>query len=234
MPLHSKGTHRVTRTGRYAVEVSSLFGKGHPNFSYELQVSAGNQTKGSQKVKPTEKEWRHRAFDRKVGCDWLIFLHARAPERSKNSQTRAARACSAEASNTIQLPGKEAIEEAEELARPLLLRESEPNDLEEKALSVSVPAVIQGAIDRPGDIDIYQFQVEAGQKLAFEIETPEAGPPHFNPRIGVVDSRDHELFTNVHQRISLYNNNAKEQHYFKSLEPKVIYSFDGGGSIFSR
>ena len=232
MPLRSKGTHRVTRTGRYAVEVSSLFGKGHPNFSYELQVSAGNQMKGSQKVKPTEKEWRNQAFDRKVGYDWLIFLHARAPERSKNSQTRVARACSSEASNTIQLPGKEAIEEAEELARPLLLRESEPNDLEEKALSVSVPAVIQGAIDRPGDIDIYQFQVEAGQKLAFEIETPEAGPPHFNPRIGVVDSRDHELFTNVHQQISLYNNNAKEQHYFKSLEPKVIYSFDGGGQYF--
>ena len=233
--LRSKGTHQVAQTGRYTVEISSLFEKGHPDFSYELEVFAGDQApeaRSDQRITPPEQQQRYRTFDRKVGDGWLTFLQERAPERSEDSQAGSSGAGSSEASNTIQPTANEAIDQAEALPRPLLLRESEPNDLEEKALSVSVPGVIQGAIGLPGDIDVYQFEVEAGQKLAFEIETPEAGPPHFNPRIGVVDSQNHELFTNIHRRASLYNNNAKAHHYFESVEPKVIYSFDSAGRYF--
>ena len=60
-------------------------------------------------------------------------------------------------------------------------------------VDISIPAIIEGSIERPGDIDSFKFKVDPGQKLAFEIETPEFTPPRFNPRLGVVDSKDNGL-----------------------------------------
>ena len=114
---------------------------------------------------------------------------------------------------------------------PRSIPESEPNDSVEQALRISVPSIVEGRIGQPADIDNFRFQVEAGQKLAFEVETPAARPPHFNPRFGIVDAQDRELFSNVHRRISLYNNNAEPHVYFKKVEPKVIYTFDAGGDF---
>jgi hypothetical protein len=89
--------------------------------------------------------------------------------------------------------------------------------------------VIEGTIARPGDLDSFRFKVEAGQKLAFEVETPDARPPYFNPRIGVVDSQDRELFSNVERRLSMYNNNAVAEVYLKGAQPKATHSFERAG-----
>jgi hypothetical protein len=107
--------------------------------------------------------------------------------------------------------------------------EHEPNDALAQAAEISIPAIVEGAIQRPGDIDNFKFKVKAGQKLAFEIETPGVGPPLFNPRLGIVDSRDRELFSNVHRRVSLYNNNSDRQVYLRGIEPKAIYTFEKDG-----
>jgi hypothetical protein len=61
-----------------------------------------------------------------------------------------------------------------------------------------VPAVLEGTIGRPGDIDHYRFKAKAGQKLAFEVQTPRAGPPHFNLRLEVLDARGAVVLTNLH------------------------------------
>jgi hypothetical protein len=126
----------------------------------------------------------------------------------------------------------EELEVAPVVMRPSSFLEREPNSSVNEALEISVPSIAEGSIERPGDIDIFRFQVEPGQRLAFEIETPETKPPHFHPRMGVVDRENRELFTNVHRRISLFNNNAKRQVYFQSVEPKVSYTFDAGGEYF--
>ena len=95
--------------------------------------------------------------------------------------------------------------------------------------SISLPAVIEGTIEHPGDLDSFRFKVDPGQKLAFEVETPDAKPPYFNPRLGVVDSQNKELFSNVERRLSMFNNNADPQVYLKAVEPKATYTFDKGG-----
>jgi hypothetical protein len=109
------------------------------------------------------------------------------------------------------------------------ISEHEPNDVFAQALDISIPMIVEGAIQRPGDIDNFKFKVKAGQKLAFEIETPGIKPPRFNPRVGIVDSQDRELFSNVHRRVSLFNNNSDRQVYLKGIEPKAIYTFEKDG-----
>ena len=44
----------------------------------------------------------------------------------------------------------------------------EPNDTAETAVETFLPAVLAGAISRPGDVDYYKIQVRAGQEVAFQ------------------------------------------------------------------
>jgi hypothetical protein len=78
-----------------------------------------------------------------------------------------------------------------------LVREVEPNDKPEQAQLFKVPAVLEGTIGRPGDIDRFRFRVKGGQKLAFEVQTPRAAPPHFNPRLDVLDVRGAVVLSNL-------------------------------------
>jgi hypothetical protein len=45
--------------------------------------------------------------------------------------------------------------------------DKEPNDTPENAFETFLPAILSGAISRPGDIDYYKIQVKAGQELSF-------------------------------------------------------------------
>ena len=223
--LHTRGTHRVTQSGQLMLTVSSVFGKGHPDFSYELQLFSGDHCPVEKvgQEDPLGTDWLGRSFDREVGAEWLDLLESRAPDKNQGSLRRSAPTGSVESGKTISPSRKRAIEQA---------TESEPNDTRNEALTVSVPSVIAGTVDGPGDIDTFQFQVEPGQRLAFEIETPEIKLPYFNPRLSVVDAQDREIFTNIHRRVAVYNSMGEEDQYPRSLLPKVIYSFDTGGQYF--
>jgi hypothetical protein len=79
----------------------------------------------------------------------------------------------------------------------VLVKEVEPNDDPAQAQVFSVPAVLEGAIGRPGDIDRFCFKAKAGQKLAFEVKTPRAAPPYFNVRMDVLDGKENVVFSNL-------------------------------------
>ena len=66
-------------------------------------------------------------------------------------------------------------------------------------------------------MDSFKFQVQTGERLAFEIETPESRTPQFNPRLGVFDGDGREFLTNVYKRIS-----RNGQFYLKTVEPKTL------------
>src|SRR5205823_5013802 len=44
----------------------------------------------------------------------------------------------------------------------------EPNATPENAFETILPAVLAGAISRPGDVDFYKIQVRAGQEIVFQ------------------------------------------------------------------
>jgi len=47
--------------------------------------------------------------------------------------------------------------------------EKEPNDLLESAQRVTLPVVINGRVDLPGDVDVYRFEGKAGQNIVAEV-----------------------------------------------------------------
>ena len=78
-----------------------------------------------------------------------------------------------------------------------LVREAEPDGKPEQTRSFTVPAVLEGTIGQPGDIDRFRFKAKAGQSLVFEIETPRASRPHFNPRLDVLDAKGAVVLSNL-------------------------------------
>jgi hypothetical protein len=50
------------------------------------------------------------------------------------------------------------------------MMEAEPNDAAAEAATVTVPTVINGRIEKPGDADYFTFKAEAGQELVFQVQ----------------------------------------------------------------
>jgi hypothetical protein len=108
-----------------------------------------------------------------------------------------------------------------------IVEERDPNDATTQALELPIPGIIEGRIEKPGDVDSFQFQVKAGDSLAFEIETPQAEPPWFNPRLGIIDEHGTEFVTNVYLRTG-----RAGLSYVKTPEPKTVYTFKLAGTYW--
>ena len=55
--------------------------------------------------------------------------------------------------------------------------EREPNDTPETAQKITTPAVVNGRIQKPGDIDYYQFTAKKGEKLVMDVMARRLGSP---------------------------------------------------------
>src|SRR5262249_47364018 len=82
-------------------------------------------------------------------------------------------------------------------AKVSLVKQAEPNDSPKPAKSFDGPAVREGTIGHPGDIDYSRFRAKAGEKWALEIQTPHAGPPQFNPRLDILNAKGKMVLTNL-------------------------------------
>jgi hypothetical protein len=244
IPVEVGGTYRFDESGEYFLEVGGLYGEGCPTCSYQVKVSPREISTDSTLYRPyivfdqagnkrsidmMRSDWSERSWDRKIEGGWMGTLEARAVTANSEATLVASAEQSAQHSGgTAEIASKSSSAPLA-LARPTLVTEHEPDDQAAQAQPISIPAVVDGAIGHPGDIDSFKFSVKAGEKLAFEIETPDAQPPQFNPRIGVVDSQDKELFSNVYRRMSLFNNNAERTPFLQAVQPKATYTFEHAG-----
>jgi hypothetical protein len=227
MHLDASGTYGFTEDGQYFLQVSGLFGQGCPECTYQVRVASCEDPCRSMALnEPTFSEWSERSFSRNLEADWLGQLEARSV---KAPEVARAKPVSAVQAGGIGLAVEPAPKEPNLPSSPAAVVENHPTGSATRAESISVPAIMEGTIEHPGEVDSFKFKVGPGQKLAFEVETSGARPPYFNPRLGVVDSQDHELFSNVERRLSMFNNNADPQVYLKAVQPKAIYSFERGG-----
>jgi hypothetical protein len=64
--------------------------------------------------------------------------------------------------------------------------ESEPNDTLETSPAVETPVTILGRMDRPGDVDSFQFQANEGEPLVFGVQARAAGSEMFDPHVAVL------------------------------------------------
>jgi hypothetical protein len=202
-------THRFSKPGRYVVSVASFLGRGGPDYYYLMRVAAPATPCFSAPLlaHPRLGRWDERSFTRRLDLDRLDLIAGRTVPPA---------------------PAKEAPSGAE---KPALVRapEREPNDGEQEALEIEVPSLIEGTIERSGDIDWFRFAITDGARLAFEIETSERPAPLFTPRITVVDANGHELVNNVYAYVQ-----GSGEFIEKTVEPKITASFERGGEYRLR
>jgi hypothetical protein len=85
---------------------------------------------------------------------------------------------------------------------------------------MKVPGIVEGNISQPGETQKITFRLKEAQELAFEVETPEATAPLFNPVVRVLDSTGRELVTNIYTQL-----NNCGGFMMKTAQPKTVASF---------
>ena len=230
---------RFDRKGRYLAEVGTLEGQGGPDYSYQLRVipaparnSGANRRRfpGEPAHGASPVVWRERDFSRRIGRDHLSRLWSRAirvSEPDQEGKTADGAKDSARSEKSNRLPLAETINRSNTLRLPSPTREEEPNDWSSRAAELSIPMTVEGAIQHPGDVDIFRFEAELGQALAFEIETPETLPPFFSPHLIVVDSTGTELASNIYREVG-----GVGDDWIKSIKAKTVYTFERAGEYF--
>lgn len=226
MHENSEGTYRFSEDAQYYLQISGLFGQGCSDCTYQVQAVFNEASSGRlPRTEATFSEWTERSFSRNLRNDWISHLEARSVKASEAVPSKPA---SPPAGGIPSAADRES-KQVGSASPPLVVAKREANTPAGTVGSFSVPAVIEGTIERPGAADTFKLKIDSGQKLAFEIEALDAKPPYFNPRIGIADSQDREFFSNVERRLSMFNNNADPQVYLRNVQPKVFYSFERGG-----
>ena len=84
---------------------------------------------------------------------------------------------------------------------------------------MSAPGIIQGTIRKPAEVHRIKLRVDKPQDLAFEIETPLATMPRFNPIMRILEPSGAEVVTDVHTKL---NNNGL--YMMKMIQAKTTVS----------
>jgi len=222
MPLRTRFSYQV-EPGRYLVEVSSLFGKGGIDNTYQLRILPADISDDL----PPEVKWQERTFFRKIEPGLIQDLWARTV-RSKTPSSNVAELLLPDGSLDNRLDSNQSVT-TQVPVELFLQKEKEPNDLPKQALNFDVGTMIDGIISTPADRDTFQFDAKAGQKLVFELFTPKVGPPHFNPVLELRSEEGEELLNNIHMRKTKFGASGGASSYLKAVEPKVIYSVERDG-----
>lgn len=220
--------HRFPEPGRYFVEVGSLGGQAKPDFVYQLRVAPSDHP---SRDTHGLRDWRERSFVRKLSGDRLKQLWSRGVRDYRPASKQRPEGGQEDQSPKEPDPAQLDLE----LSDPTIVlgvhSEKEPADGMDNAVEIPVPAIVEGVVQHPGDSDLYKFKVRSGQKLAFEIETPEATRPDFNPLLQIIDSRGRDQFSSL-RRTEKYR--SVTSVHLVSVDPKVIGTFEKGGDYYLR
>lgn len=200
-------TYRFQTKGRYLAKMQG----GDQDAGYLLRIAPADEATPRYPV----SSWQERNFSRKIEPEWIRRIRARSLVDSSGQAGRQGTDGASAAGFSSKITG----EVEAPAATPPVVRVKEPDET-----VPSIPVILEGAVDRPGDVDRYRFRADRGQRLAFEIETPATTYPYFNPRLRVLDEEGQEVLSNVYKRVP-----RTTMIYWKSPEAKTIHTFDEGG-----
>ena len=195
-------TYQFHEAGRYLLRVEPFKGGGGPDHVYQLRVvrpTADGETEKHRTRYFSQQAvpplWDERRFARRLPPNAIDMLWSRSAD----------------------LPD-------EEVSGEIAVANADTGSSNSEPVDVSLPAFVEGAVERPGDIDRVRFEAKRGDGIAIEIETPDAGPPDFVPYLKVVDEAGVEVFTNVRSMV-----HANGGFIMKTLEPKTVFDFRRDG-----
>ena len=109
--------------------------------------------------------------------------------------------------------------------------EKEPNDGFRSAQPITLPVVVEGAINRPKDVDLFRFEGKKGQKLFAEVLASRHGSP-LDSIMTLYDANGQQLaanddFTKEHHDAKIETVLPADGVYFLSL----LDAHDAGGNL---
>ena len=216
---------RIHHPGLYLLEVGSFYNLGGREFSYQLRATPNGPAAPQQPPATSNgsdfEPWQERSFSRPIRPDHIRRILSRTVEPGNGVGA---------ASGGNGTPPQEEANGSARTTTYSTIREQEPNDGGGPVPEATLPFLVEGAIDQPGDLDrLVSFRVQPGQKLGFELETPEATLPDFNPRWAVLDEAGQVVLSNVYRRVV-----RQALSYSKTIEPKTIHTFLRGGTYTLR
>ena len=232
--LFRRFSHRFPSSGRYFLSVGTFVGAGDPNHGYQLRIVQRQSTLPQwvlgKLAHPDPSDWLERdsatlrqlgSFRRPLEPDRLALLQRRSGTIPANPGSNGpVERAPAEGESSSQSSRSHAS-----LLNPAA--EAEPNNTLNRPDTVGIPVLIEGRLQEPGDVDIFRFQAKAGQRLAFELETPRISPPHFNPWLKLFDSQGRQLVSNIYME---YGGDGDDVN--KTVERKTIYTFEQAGDYY--
>ncbi|MBI83746.1 MAG: hypothetical protein CMJ81_11160 [Planctomycetaceae bacterium] len=208
--------YRFSRAGRYLVLVASRGNKGGPGHGYHLRIKALDPdlkepvwTDLLAAQSPPFELWQERGFNRKLS---LARCQQLWPRTLSELDLRAR----ADHSPAAPEPGS-------------IILEKEPDAQVHQAIQISRPVLIQGNIESPGDIDHFNFDVTAGETLAFEVETTNQLHPDFTPWMVVSNPHDQNDSSNIHRMVQ-----SNSGYWLKDIKSKMILTFEKSGKYTLR
>ncbi len=233
--LRPRLRHRFSNPGRYLVAVGSLAQKGGPGHNYQLRIAPVES-----RARQGEDHWtRYRPAHDAPLLDWRERSFGREIHPGRRQQLRARAAGSPDGNAGVAPLGEGAKRPGRSDAGPgsqgspvaeyPSFAESEPDETPESASSISLPVILQGRIDAPGDLDHFRFSVEAGERVAFEIQTVDRMFPELSPWLEVLDASGKAVCSNIYRNVE--NNSA---YWQKFLQSKTIFAFEEGGDYILR
>ncbi|HZY88904.1 MAG TPA: PPC domain-containing protein [Gemmataceae bacterium] len=152
------------RDGKYQVRVHDANRRGGQNYVYRLTLTAGPYIDrvyplGGRRGSKVRFELRGHGLS---GGPAELTLPADAP-----AAYDARFSVGGTPSNPVRLG-------VDDLPEHL---ESEPNDEAAQAKRVTLPAVVNGRVDRPGDVDCWAFAARKGEAISLELRARQLGSP---------------------------------------------------------
>lgn len=220
--------HRFAEAGRYFVEVGSLGGQAKADFIYQLRVAPPDRPSHET---PGLGDWSERSFVRKLAGDRLKQLWSRGVRDDRPALEKKPEGGQEDEGSKEPDPAQLDLKLSDPTIDLGVHSEKEPGDRLEDAVEIPVPSIVEGAVQHPGDSDLFRFKVHSGQKLAFEVETPQATRPDFNPLLQIIDSRGRDQFSSL-RRTEKYR--SVTAVHLVAVDAKVIGAFEKGGDYYLR
>lgn len=211
----------VTEAGRYFVRIMCLDGWGAPEYVYQLRICEAAGQLPVEHSRPVGGRWRERVFTRKLGADRLREVWSRGLWQEEVPHDIEPAVVATDGAQTGQVETVVISPEAD----ISVTAEQEPNGEPAQARAVQIPGIAEGVIQKARDVDVFKFQVASGQKLAFEVETPDATRPEFNPVLKVFDAAGAEQLTSLQRSTS-------ERLQLLAIGAKVISTFEKSGEYY--
>ena len=182
-------TYDFDEAGRYVVNVGSIYTRSGANYNYLLRISETDPTPSqvdpATAVQAMIAGLQSRAFTPSGGGSEVTVASAPTVDTTAAAQSATPAADAPQPAP----PGKGGLS---------IVLDAEPNDqLTTESLATALPAVIEGSIAVPGDVDQYRLTASAGSSAVIEIQSPRAKQPIFNPVARLLDSEGAEVYNSM-------------------------------------